>query len=153
MCPAWRHLYRNKQPTTYDQQQIDAAIKEYFKLKKADQENNFRLKDLGSTIRTYMEQEGLTRVFGDDGSISKTTHIRHKYNFDAIRTVLEPLGLWQKILGADEKKLKLLMKTFPEDVQKKVQELGVETKEFTMLKVSTKKIKKPEEITSDEETR
>src|SRR3989338_418553 len=146
ICPAWRHLYR-KIPNSKSQipnEDIEKIIKEYFELKKTDQANETRLDELQRQIKDYMEQKNLTRVFGDDGYISKSAQIRHKYNFEAIRQILEPLGKWQEILDADEKKLKILMKSLPEEIQQKIKELGIETKEFIALKISLKKIKKPE---------
>ena len=142
ICPAWRHLYR-KIPNSKSQipnEDIEKIIKEYFELKKTDQANETRLDELQRQIKDYMEQENLTRVFGDDGYISKSAQIRHKYNFEAIRQILEPLGKWQEILDADEKKLKILMKSLPEEIQQKIKELGIETKEFIALKISMKPV-------------
>lgn len=147
ICPAWRHLYRKTNPSAAlgagNQQQIDAVIKEYFELKKNVEKNEDRIAELQTQIKNYMEQENLTRVFGDGGYVSKTTQIRHKYNFNKIREILEPMGRWQEILDADEKKLKTLMKSLPEEVRQKIKELGIETREFTVLKVFMKKIKVP----------
>ena len=142
ICPAWRHLYR-KIPNSKSQipnEDIEKIIKEYFELKKTDQANETRLDELQRQIKDYMEQENLTRVFGDDGYISKSAQIRHKYNFEAIRQILEPLGKWREILDADEKKLKILMKSLPEEIQQKIKELGIETKEFIALKISMKPV-------------
>jgi len=143
VCPAWRHLYRNRQPTTYNQQQIDEIIKEYFELKKNVEKEEDKIAEFNAQIKNYMEQENLTRVFGDNGYISKTLQTRYKYNFDKIREILEPIGKWPEILDADEKKLKILMKSLPEEIQQKIKELGIETKEFTALRVSVKKINPP----------
>ncbi|KKS37868.1 MAG: hypothetical protein A3G49_02015 [Candidatus Sungbacteria bacterium RIFCSPLOWO2_12_FULL_41_11] len=143
VCPAWRHLYRNRQPTTYNQQQIDEIIKEYFELKKNVEKEEDKIAEFHAQIKNYMEQENLTRVFGDNGYISKTLQTRYKYNFDKIREILEPIGKWPEILDADEKKLKILMKSLPEEIQQKIKELGIETKEFTALRVSVKKINPP----------
>src|SRR3990167_7891097 len=82
VCPAWRHLYRNRQPTTYNQQQIDEIIKEYFELKKNVEKEEDKIAEFHAQIKNYMEQENLTRVFGDNGYISKTLQTRYKYNFD-----------------------------------------------------------------------
>ena len=143
ICPAWRHLYRKTQNTKSKVQtdEMEKIINEYFELKKTEQTNETRLDELQRQIKDYMEQENLTRIFGNNGYISKSLQIRHKYNFDKIREILEPLGKWQEILDADEKKLKILMKMLPEEIQQKIKELGIETREFTILKVSMKKIK------------
>ena len=144
ICPAWKHLYR-KQLTTDNQQlttdDIQPVIDKYLMLKKEEQKNEKRIAELQPQIRAYMETEGLDRVFGDEGYVSRSFQTRHQYNFEKIREILEPLGRWQEILDADEKKLKELMKKLPDEVRQKIIELGIQKKEFIMLKTSLKKMK------------
>lgn len=123
---------------------MDTVIKEFLELKKEEKNNEKRIAELQLQIRAYMEQEGLDRVFGDAGYVSRSLQTRHQYNFEKIREILEPLGRWQEVLDADEKKLKELLKKLPDDIREKIIALGITKKEFIAMKTSLKAIKKPD---------
>ena len=105
ICPAWKHLYRNQESGVRSQEEVDAAIKEYFELKKQNKTIDSRLDELQEQIRRFMEQEGLTRVFGDEGVISQKTAQRYEYDWEKVKSLLSPLGKWEEILKADETRL------------------------------------------------
>ncbi len=157
-CPAWKHLYRkNPLDPTRDkqeagiknQEEIDEALKEYFSILKEKERDEARLAELKSKIRLYMEAAGYDRVFGEDGYLSRSEQKRYRYDLEKVRSILEPLGKWEIILAADERKLKLLLKELPLEVQSKIAEARVIVSEFTVMSASTKKIKPPLE-TADE---
>jgi RecB family exonuclease len=76
MCPAWRHLYKNQAPGIANQVEENKAVNEYLALKKSEKKIKDRMEELHAAIEAYMEREGLTRVFGDDGYLSKKTQQR-----------------------------------------------------------------------------
>ncbi len=133
LCPAWRHLYRKESTPYPSQQQIDKIIQEYFELKKNEQENEKRLAELQNQIKKYMEQEGLTRVFGDEGVISQKTIQRFLYDMEKVEAILSPLGKWEEVLKADEAKLKKLLKELPSEVREAVENERKVVKEYTTL--------------------
>lgn len=145
MCPAWRHLYKNQSSKFKNQNELDEALKEYFELLKEDRKNGARLVELKEKIKEFMEREGFDRVFGEDGYIARSRQKRFAYDFEKVRAILEPLGKWEEILTADDKKLKILLKALPLEVQAQIEEAKVLTKEFTVLTASAKKIKAPED--------
>ncbi|MFY9461637.1 MAG: PD-(D/E)XK nuclease family protein [Candidatus Sungiibacteriota bacterium] len=142
ICPAWSHLYRNRQQTIGD---IQPVVKEYFELAKNKDAAEERMAELKQKIREYMEREGYDRVFGDDGNITRTIQKRFSYDFAKVREILEPLGKWQDVLEADEQKLKVILKELPPETRMKIEAVKMLTKEFTVLTASTKKMKKPED--------
>lgn len=144
ICPAWKHLYKNNGQTIKDKNDIEKIITEYFDLKKSEHKNKARLIELQEHIRQYMDQEGLTRVFGDEGFISKKTQRRFEYDTERIKELLSPLGKWEKILKADETKLKKILKEIPEDVRKQIENSRTVSREFITLTASLKKIEKPD---------
>jgi RecB family exonuclease len=148
LCPAWKHLYKKQAPKTIGQEEIDKTIKEYFELKKNKQEEEGRLDELQEQIRAFMEQEGLTRVFGDDGYISKKTQQRYEYDFEKIKALLSPLGKWEEILKADETKLRKILGEIPENIRKEIENARRISKEYTVLTATAKKIKPPEDETT-----
>ncbi|MDO8600882.1 MAG: PD-(D/E)XK nuclease family protein [bacterium] len=144
ICPAWKHLYSKSQSANSKAPDvIEPILKEYLELKKEEQKNEKRIAELQGQIRAYMEAEGLDRVFGDEGYVSRSLQTRSQYNFEKIREILEPLGRWQEILDADEKKLKKLLTELPVEIRQKIIDLGIRKKEFIMLKTSLKKITPP----------
>lgn len=144
MCPAWKYLYRSSRQPALSDQQINLAINEYFELVKTKDGAEERMAELKQKIREYMESGGYDRVFGEDGFISKTIQKRFSYDFEKIRAILEPLGKWQDILAADDKRLKLVQKELPPHIRQEIESAKILTKEFTVLTASQKLIQKPE---------
>lgn len=145
ICPAWKHLYRKtKDMGIKNQEEIDDALKEYFSILKEKERDEVRLAELKSKIRQYMESAGYDRVFGEDGYLSRSEQKRYRYDLEKVRSILEPLGKWEAILSADERKLKLILGELPTDIQSQIAEARVITSEFTVMSASTKKIKPPD---------
>ncbi len=138
ICPAWKHLYRNPQQTTDN---IEPIVKEYLSLKREEQKNEKRIKELQGGIGAYMDTQGFDRLFDEDGIISRKLQKRTSYDFEKIRHILEPIGRWQDILNADDKKLKKIMSELPPDIQNRIQTEGIIPKEFFVITTTLKKQK------------
>ena len=121
MCPMWRHLYKSSQPSV-DSQQIPKLIEEYFELKNGNQQNNKRLKEIQADVYQFMEKEGVERVFGENGYLTKSLQERTGYDMPKIKKILEELGKWDEV---------------------------VTKKQFTTLKASKKKVEKSLDRTRD----
>lgn len=145
ICPAWKHLYKKQESGIVNQGEIDRIIKEYFELKKAEKQNETRLIELQNQIKGFMEQEGLTRVFGDAGTISQKTIQRYEYDWEKVKSLLSPLGKWEEILKADETKLRRILLEIPEIVRKSIEEIRHIKREYNILNTSFKKTKNFEE--------
>lgn len=145
ICPAWRHLYKSRESRIGNQEEIDAALKEYFALLKRAGAEEERLNELKAKIRGYMEAEGYDRVFGEDGYVSLSHQKRFSYDFEKVREILEPLGKWDEILTADDKKLKIILKGLPPEIQSQLDDAKILTREFSVLSASAKKIPKPDD--------
>src|SRR3989338_8150250 len=140
-CPAWKHLYKNQESRIKNQEDVDEKIKNYFELQKNKKASETQLIELQKEIRKYMEQEGLTRVFSETGTISKKTVQRYEYDFKKIQALLSPLGKWEEVLKADETKLKRVMKEIPEEIRKAIEDARTVTKEYSVLTASLKQKK------------
>lgn len=146
ICPAWRHLYQNQGSGIKRQDEIENAIKEYFELKKATRGNKTRMNELQQQIKNYMEKEGLTRVFGDEGIISKKIVQRYDYDWEKIKALFSPLGKWEEILKVDETKLRRLLREVPEEIRTAVEGAKNVVKEYAILNVSSKKMDPSESV-------
>lgn len=143
ICPAWRHLYRNQGTGIQSREEIDAALHEYFSLLKRGREDGARLAELKTQILAYMDAQGYDRVFGEAGYLARSIQRRFAYDFEKIRAVLEPLGKWEEILAADERKLKAILKALPPEAQSAIEDAKFLTREFAVVTASTKKITPP----------
>ncbi len=141
ICPAWRHLYKKQEAGNMNQDEADAALKEYFTLLKSQQEHEARLAELKFKIREYMEAGGYDRVFGEDGYLARSVQKRFSYDFGKVRAILEPIGKWADVLSADEKKLKALAGSLPPEVRSAIEDARVLAREFTVISASAKKIR------------
>lgn len=141
LCPAWKHLYKNIKSEAIDGAKISEVIKEYFSLREEKQKTETRLKELGALLTRYLAQEEIDRVFDEAGIISKRLLEKYAYDFDKIRSILEPLGKWQDILKADEVRLKSIMKEIPEWAQEEIKKARSLLRSSTTLTATKKKIK------------
>lgn len=90
LCPMWKHKFSKK----VDDKEIQNAIKEFLGLKENNQKNNKKLTELKEIINNYLDQEGLERVFGENGYITRLTQIRHDYDMNKMKKALGSLDKW-----------------------------------------------------------
>jgi putative RecB family exonuclease len=117
MCPMWKHQFQKSSPCGRSpegrQNEIEEIIREYFDLKEQNNKNNQRLKELQISIYEFMSSEGVERVFGENGYLTKTLQERLIYDMNKIEQILVDLGRWNEV---------------------------VKKKQFSILKASKKKI-------------
>ena len=88
-CPMWKHKF--KEERKIDTEEINLAIGDYINLKSAVTSTKAQLAQLQEKIAKYMEQEGVERVFSDEGIIAQTLRKTYKYDEKQLRALLEPL--------------------------------------------------------------
>ena len=131
MCPVWKHLYEKDKSPAADENKIQEIIAEYFKLKDESKDNAGRLKELQVRLSDYMRDKNVLRLFGDEGYVSKSVKTAKKYDLAKVEEILRPIGKWQDILEADEKKLENLLSSLPPDINEKIKAAAViKTSEF-----------------------
>ncbi len=134
-CPMWSHEY--KKPETPSDEEVAAAICEYFSIKKSEDENDKRLKELRGKILSYMESQNLGRLFGGEGYITKTIQERVSFDIERVRPILEKLGVWNDALEPDMKKIEQLVRSLPDNEQEAALSAKT-TKSIITLKASKK---------------
>jgi len=143
MCPAWKFMFIKPETQNLKHENMEETIKEFFTLKKNNQETTKRLAELQTEIKTYMDKEGVTRVFGDAGVISKTVQERHTYDYEKIRATLEAhnrFDVWNALLKPDDKTLKTLLLSLPSPLKEQVLEARSIAKKFEVLTATMKKL-------------
>ena len=143
ICPMWSHEYKNKEVDIKSEEEIVAAIQEFFEIKNLEDTNKKRLAHLRADILAYMESKKINRVFGTPGYITKTAQERVSFDMDKVKELLTKSGKWEAILAPDSKKLEELLPSLPQEVKDKIRESKIK-KEVVVLK-ATKKNKGIEE--------
>ena len=136
ICPMWKHKF--KEERKIDTAEINAAISDYINLKSAITSTKDRLAELQEKITEYMEQEGVERVFGEEGVIAQSIRKTYKYDEKKLREILEPLDKWDAILKVDGIALKNIIDVLSPAVQKEVENAKVVDKETKSLTVKKK---------------
>ena len=141
ICPAWRHLYAASsfQLPAFSDIDIKNVIKEYFAIKDTDIKNKKRFVELTDQIRAYLDKEGLERVFGEEGFITRKMSERASWDTEKLRPVLVELGLWEQVATPDQKKISALFPALPQEAQTKLAAAKI-IKTFSVLTASKKKL-------------
>jgi putative RecB family exonuclease len=117
-CPLFRHKYDRAGGDPAPN--MSAVVDEWIGLKRQDWETYRRLEDLKALINSFCEEHGYQRLFGSDGvAIDRRAQHVTAPDTDRIRRILEPLGLWDRVLSVDAKKLSDLIesRSLPPDVE------------------------------------
>jgi len=140
-CPFFKHKFKEEK-IFFNDQDIKALIGEYTKLNDEVDERDKRLKEIKTEMSRFMDQEGLERLFGEDGYITRQAIQRFKYDSETLRAILEPLGRWQDVLKVDDVKLKKVTKELPPEKQQKIEETRKLDKEYKTLTLKKERNKK-----------
>jgi len=136
-CPLYKHKYI-KEEKTLSGEQIKEIIKEYFKIKSEQGENNKRINELKKEIDHYCDENELDRIFGDQGYITRLLQQRFDYDAKRLKEILKPLGKWNDILTIDKAKFKKVIDSLPHNIKEEINNIKTLKKEFKVI--SAKKI-------------
>ena len=135
-CPMWKHKF--KEQRKIDTEEVNAAISDYINLKSAITSTKSQIMALQEKIAQYMEQEGVERVFSEDGIIAQTLRKTYKYDEKQLRDILEPLDKWEAVLKVDGIALKNIMSVLSPGIRQDVERTRVLDKETKSLTIKKK---------------
>jgi putative RecB family exonuclease len=118
LCPLFRH--RHERDRGDPAPRITEVVDEWIALKRRAREVYRRLDELAAVIHAYCEEHGYRRLFGSDGSaVDRRPQRVTAPDPERVRAVLEPLGLWERVLTVDPAKVADLVeaRTLPPDVE------------------------------------
>ncbi|NTW27300.1 MAG: PD-(D/E)XK nuclease family protein [Candidatus Moranbacteria bacterium] len=136
ICPMWKHKF--KEERRIDSEEINAAIGDYINLKSAIASTKVQFAQLQEKINTYMEQEGVERVFSEEGIIAQTLRKTYKYDEKILREILEPLDKWESVLKVDGIALKNIMSVLSPGIRQDVERSRILDKESKSLTIKKK---------------
>jgi putative RecB family exonuclease len=141
-CPYYRHQYLTAAPEPTQQELLPGiaamdAVERYADLQAQIKELQVQLEEARQAIIEYCQKEGLNRVFGSEHDVTYILSERTGFDEDEVRVLLEPEGLWQKVLGFDPSRLKQLIsdETVPGDIRDKLEALRRVTATFPQLRL------------------
>lgn len=135
ICPMWRHKFVEERHM--ETQEAQNAISEYLTIKERATVDRKRLGELQEIITQYMNQEGVERVFGETRIIERSTHVTYAYDIDSVRRLLEPEGLFSRVIKIDGIALKKVSGELPLPLKKeldKTKKIDKKTKSLTVKK-------------------
>lgn len=136
ICPMWKHKFKDERKI--DTNEINTAIGDYINLKSAIASTKTQFAQLQEKITKYMEQEGVERVFSEEGIIAQTVRKTYKYDEKQLKDLLEPLDKWEAVLKVDGIALKNIMTVLPPGVRQDVERARVLDKESKSLTIKKK---------------
>ena len=136
ICPMWKHKFKDARKI--DTEEINHAIEDYINLKSAITSTKTQLAQLQEKIADYMSQEGVDRVFSEEGIIAQTLRKTYKYDEKQLRDILEPLDKWEAVLKVDGIALRNIMGVLSPGVRQDVERTRILDKETKSLTVKKK---------------
>jgi putative RecB family exonuclease len=119
ICPLYRHRYEREtgsDPTP----RMTEIVDEWVDLKRQDRAAWKRLEELRGLINAFAEEHGYRRLYSTDGAAidRRPQHVTAP-DERRLREILEPLGLWDRVLSVDPAKVSALVesRSLPPDVE------------------------------------
>ena len=81
---------------------VDEAVERYVSLQTQIRDLQLQLDEIKQMITDFCQAEGLNRVYGKEHAITYKLVERTGFNEDAVRALLEPEGLWNRVLSFDQ---------------------------------------------------
>ncbi len=139
-CPYYRHQYLAAAPQPARQGLLPGiaaadAVERYAALQAQIKELQKQLEETKQAIIEFCQAEELNRVFGSEHEVTYKLIERMGFSEDEVRAVLEPEGLWEKVLGLDQARLKQLLadEAIAGDIRKRLELLRRVTSTYPQL--------------------
>jgi RecB family exonuclease len=114
-CPYYRHLYLAEAAPEPESQGVlpgiaaAEAVEHYASLQSQIKELQIQLDEAKQTIIEFCQSQGLNRIFGNEHEATCKLVERTGFSEDEVRALLEPEGMWERVLSMDESHLKQLL--------------------------------------------
>jgi len=129
-CPYYRHLYLANTPQQSRQGLLPGskaadAVERYAELQSKIKEFQAQLEETRQAIVQFCESASLNRVYGNTCDITYKITERTGFDEDDVRSTLESAGLWERVMGLDQSRLKQLLadKSLDSSIRDKLESL------------------------------
>ena len=118
LCPVFRHKFEKEAGDPAPK--MTELADEWVSLKRQGRQVYKRLDELAALINAFCEEHGYRRLYTTDGSAieRRAQHVTAP-DETRLREILEPLGLWDRVLSVDAQKVSALVESrkLPPDVE------------------------------------
>jgi len=111
-CPYYRQQYMTPdllQQGILDGVAVAEAVEHYVSLQSQMKELQSQFEEVKQRLIDFCQTEGLNRVYGREHAITYKLMEKTGFNEDEVRALLEPEGLWHKVLCIDQSRLRQLI--------------------------------------------
>jgi len=127
-CPYYKQQYMTPelaQPAILDGITATEAIKQYVSLQSQIKELQSQFDEIKQRLIDFCQAEGLNRVYGREHAITYKLVEKTGFSEDEVRALLEPEGLWHKVLSLDQSRLRQLItdEAVAKDIRDKLEAL------------------------------
>ena len=129
-CPFYRQQYMAVTPESAQQGifpeiAISDTVEQYVSLQEQIKELQIELDELKEMIIDYCQAKEVNRVYGRENAITYKLVEMTGFSEDEVRALLEPEGLWDRVLGLDQTRLKQLLtdEEVAKDIRNKLEAL------------------------------
>jgi putative RecB family exonuclease len=118
LCPVFRHKYEKEQGDPAPR--MTEIADEWVSLKREGRTVYRRLDELAGLINAFCEEHGYRKLYTTDGAAieRRPQHVTAP-DESRLREILEPLGLWERVLSVDPQKVSALVESrkLPPDIE------------------------------------
>jgi len=126
-CPYYKHKFAPErgESDVLDEAAAPQSVERYVALQNEIKGLQLELDELKQAIAAYCQAQGLNRVYGKGHALTYKVVERGGYSEPEVKALLEPAGLWPRVLGFDQYKLRELIKdeTVARELRQKLGEL------------------------------
>jgi putative RecB family exonuclease len=110
-CPYYRHKFAPElgEADVLDEAAVPPSVERYVALQKEIKSLQLELDGLKQMITAFCQERGLKRVYGKEHALTYGLRETGSYKEDEVKALLEPAGLWPRVLGFDQYKLRELI--------------------------------------------
>ncbi|MFC1907873.1 RecB family exonuclease [Chloroflexota bacterium] len=126
-CPYYRQkaVPGVKEPDILQGMAADEAVEQYVSLQGQIKELQSQLEEIKLMIINFCQAERLNRVYGKEHAITYKLAEKTGFSEDEVKALLEPEGLWDRVLSLDQSRLKQLIidETVAKDIRARLEVL------------------------------
>lgn len=113
-CPYYRQKYveivaEPRETGIWRGMAVADAVEQYVSLQSQIKELQLKFEEIKQMVIDFCQAEGLNRVYGREHAITCKLVERTGFSEDEVRTLLEPEGLWERVLSLDQSRLNQLV--------------------------------------------
>jgi len=124
-CPYYRHQYmteEEKRIGAFPEMKIEQVVEEYGELKAKYKELDVREGELREVLIKYFAEKGVREVCSGSHRVYQVAIEKDEYDENEVRKILEPQGLWERVVSLNGKLLNELLEDplLPVDIKRRL---------------------------------